>query len=241
MARTLDQWLEYQLHTHPQGIALGLERVREVARRMDLLRLPCPVISVAGTNGKGSTVAFIEAIAAASGYRVGAFTSPHFLRYNERIRIGGAEVSDADLVRAFEAIDAARADIPLTYFEFGTLAALRLFADAGLPRRTPPDAQRDCQVQAAIDTREAPRITSPLTQVTYSLRLSQPQESITLAAHAAADARLLYWFADHTLVGQGSPQTALQWRPERSGQYRIRVSDDQGRSTSRALQVEFLP
>ncbi len=132
MARTLAQWLEYQLHTHPQGIALGLERVREVARRMDLLRLPCPVISVAGTNGKGSTVAFIEAIAAASGYRVGAFTSPHFLRYNERIRIGGAEVSDADLVRAFEAIDAARADIALTYFEFGTLAALRLFADAGL-------------------------------------------------------------------------------------------------------------
>lgn len=130
--RTLEQWLEYQLHTHPQGIAMGLERVREVARRMDLLHLPCPVITVAGTNGKGSTVAFIEAIATASGYKVGAFTSPHFLRYNERIRIGGAEVSDADLVRAFEAIELARADIPLTYFEFGTLAALVLFAEAGL-------------------------------------------------------------------------------------------------------------
>ena len=126
-------------------------------------------------------------------------------------------------------------------FEFWPSDLQRLFSDAGLPRRTPPDAQRDCQVQAAIDTSEAPRITSPLTQVTYSLRLSQPQESIALAAHAAADARLLYWFADHTLVGQGTPQTALQWRPERSGQYRIRVSDDQGRSTSRALQVEFLP
>lgn len=129
----------------------------------------------------------------------------------------------------------------LQVFEFWPSDLQRLFSDAGLPRRTPPDAQRDCQVQAAIDTLEAPRITSPLTQVTYSLRLSQPQESITLAAHAAADARLLYWFADHTLVGQGTPQTALQWRPERSGQYRIRVSDDQGRSTSRALQVEFLP
>jgi penicillin-binding protein 1C len=129
----------------------------------------------------------------------------------------------------------------LQVFEFWPSDLQRLFADAGLPRRTPPDALRDCQVQAVIDTREAPRITSPLTQVTYSLRLSQPQESITLAAHAAADARLLYWFADHTLVGQGTPQTALQWRPERSGQYRIRVSDDQGRSTSRALWVEFLP
>ena len=132
MKRTIEQWLEYQLHTHPQGIAMGLERVREVARRMHLLKLPCPLITVAGTNGKGSTVAFIEAVAAASGYKVGAFTSPHFLRYNERIRIGGAEASDADLVRAFEAIEAARADIPLTYFEFGTLAALFLFAEAGL-------------------------------------------------------------------------------------------------------------
>ena len=130
--RTLEQWLEYQLQTHPQGIAMGLERVREVARRMGLLHLPCPVVTVAGTNGKGSTVAFIEAIAAASGHTVGAFTSPHFLRYNERIRIGGAEVSDAALVRAFEAVEAARADIPLTYFEFGTLAALLLFAEADL-------------------------------------------------------------------------------------------------------------
>ena len=130
--RTLEQWLEYQLHTHPQGIAMGMERVREVAGRMQLLRLPCPLITVAGTNGKGSTVAFIEAIAGASGHKVGAFTSPHFLRYNERIRIGGAEVSDADLVRAFEAIETARVEIPLTYFEFGTLAALLLFAEAGL-------------------------------------------------------------------------------------------------------------
>ena len=131
-ARTLEQWLEYQQHTHPQDIAMGLERVREVAERMHLLRLRCPVISVAGTNGKGSTVAFIEAIAAAAGHKVGAFTSPHFLRYNERIRIGGAEVADVDLVRAFEAIETARTEVPLTYFEFGTLAALFLFADAGL-------------------------------------------------------------------------------------------------------------
>jgi dihydrofolate synthase/folylpolyglutamate synthase len=132
MKRTLDQWLQYQLSTHPQAIAMGLERVREVARRLDLLSLPCQVIVVAGTNGKGSTVAFIDAIARASGLKFGAFTSPHILRYNERIRIGGEEVTDAMLVEAFEAIEQARTDVPLTYFEFGTLAALWIFARAGL-------------------------------------------------------------------------------------------------------------
>lgn len=132
MKRTLDQWLQYQLSTHPQTIAMGLERVREVARRLDLLALPCQVIVVAGTNGKGSTVAFIESIAKASGFKVGAFTSPHFLRYNERIRLDGRDASDDRLVQAFEAIERARADIPLTYFEFGTLAALKIFAEAQL-------------------------------------------------------------------------------------------------------------
>lgn len=129
----------------------------------------------------------------------------------------------------------------LQVFEFWPSELQRLFTAAGLPRRTPPDAQRDCQVQAAVNLQEVPRITSPLTQVTYSLRLSQPQESIALSANAASDARRLYWFADHTLLGQGTPQSALQWRPARSGQYQIRVSDDQGRSASRALRVEFLP
>ena len=132
MKRSLDQWLQYQLSTHPQAIAMGLERVREVAQRLQLLALPCQVIIVAGTNGKGSTVAFIEAIAKASGFKAGAFTSPHVLRYNERIRIDGRDASDEQLVAAFEAIEQARVDIPLTYFEFGTLAALKIFADAQL-------------------------------------------------------------------------------------------------------------
>ena len=132
MKRSLDQWLQYQLSTHPQAIAMGLERVREVARRMHLLALPCQLITVAGTNGKGSTVAFIEAIAKASGFKAGTFTSPHFLRYNERIRIDGQDVAAALLVEAFEAIEQARADIPLTYFEFGALAALKIFAEAQL-------------------------------------------------------------------------------------------------------------
>jgi dihydrofolate synthase/folylpolyglutamate synthase len=130
--KTLDEWLDYQLRTHPQQIAMGLERVREVAIRMRLGRAGTHVVVVAGTNGKGSTVAFIEAIARAAGLRVGAFTSPHLLRYNERVRIHGDDAPDALLVAAFERIEAARGDIPLTYFEFGTLAALAIFADAAL-------------------------------------------------------------------------------------------------------------
>lgn len=132
MTRTLAQWLDYQLSTHPQAIAMGLERVKQVANRLALTQLPCPVITVAGTNGKGSTVAFIEAIATASGYKVGAFTSPHFIRYNERIRIAGQEVTDQLLIEAFEAIEQVRVEIPLTYFEFGMLTALWVFARAEL-------------------------------------------------------------------------------------------------------------
>ena len=132
MQRTLEQWLDYQLRTHPQQIAMGLDRVAEVARRLGLARPARQVVTVAGTNGKGSTVAFMEAIARAAGLRVGAFTSPHLLRYNERVRVDGSEVDDATLVAAFDAIEAARADIALTYFEFGTLAALWVFARADL-------------------------------------------------------------------------------------------------------------
>lgn len=137
MTRTLADWLDYQLRTHPQGIAMGLERVREVAQRLGIGKPGKHVITVAGTNGKGSTVAFIEAIARAQGLRVGAFTSPHLLRYNERVRVDGVEASDDALIAAFERIEAARLesgkpDIPLTYFEFGTLAALLVFEQATL-------------------------------------------------------------------------------------------------------------
>ena len=132
MTRTLEQWLDYQLHTHPRQIAMGLARVREVYERLAPGRPGALVVTVGGTNGKGSTVAFIEAIARAAKVRVGAFTSPHLLRYNERVRIDGHEADDAALVSAFEQIETARGDIPLTYFEFGTLAALLLFAQARL-------------------------------------------------------------------------------------------------------------
>jgi len=124
---TLDAWLAWQETLHPSEIELGLERVAAVLRRLHLAPPPFAVITVGGTNGKGSTVAMLEAILRAGGYRVGAYTSPHLLHYNERVRLDGGEVEDATLCEAFERIDQARGDISLTYFEFGTLAALDIF------------------------------------------------------------------------------------------------------------------
>jgi dihydrofolate synthase / folylpolyglutamate synthase len=128
----LQQWLEYIERQHPVSIDMGLERVRAVAARLGLPRPARQVVTVAGTNGKGSTVAFVEAIARAAGWRVGAYTSPHLLAYNERVRIDGREASDAELVGAFEAVEAARGSSTLTYFEYGTLAALWLFTRSPL-------------------------------------------------------------------------------------------------------------
>jgi len=175
MPQTLAEWLEYIERQHPKTIDMGLDRVREVATRMGLKKPVKKVITVGGTNGKGSTIAFIEAIARAAGWKVGAYTSPHLLAYNERVRIDGVDAGDADLVAAFEAVEAARLSpspggrgvgvrvrrsddgsvasgsavpssapsghllpegegesIPLTYFEYGTLAALWLFARSRL-------------------------------------------------------------------------------------------------------------
>ena len=130
---TLERWLAYLETLHPKSIALGLDRVRDVASRLSLA-LPGPVITVGGTNGKGSTCAMLEAILRSSGYRVGLYTSPHLERYNERVRIAGEFVSDAHLIEAFNAVEDARvvSATPLTYFEFGTLAALWLFSRAKL-------------------------------------------------------------------------------------------------------------
>jgi dihydrofolate synthase/folylpolyglutamate synthase len=129
---TLAAWLDWQATLHPKAIDMGLDRVRQVWQALGDRRFDCPILTIAGTNGKGSSVAFAEAILQAGGYRTGCYTSPHLVRYNERIRIDQREVDDAALCRAFDAIDHARGDIALTYFEFGTLAALLLFADAGL-------------------------------------------------------------------------------------------------------------
>jgi dihydrofolate synthase / folylpolyglutamate synthase len=128
----LADWLHYIEQQHPQSIELGLDRVREAASRMRLDKPARHVITVGGTNGKGSTVAFIESIAREAGWRVGTYTSPHLLRYNERVRIDGHEAADESLAEAFAAVETARGAIPLTYFEFGTLAALWLFQRAEL-------------------------------------------------------------------------------------------------------------
>ena len=168
MTKSLDDWLAYISAQHPASIALGLERVRDVAQRMS----PSPLgegwgeghvtITVGGTNGKGSTCAYLERILIECGYRVGLYTSPHLLRYNERVRISGEEAADALLVESFEQVERARGDVPLTYFEFGTLAALAAFAahpvevavlEVGLGGRL--DAvniiDTDCAVVASVD------------------------------------------------------------------------------------------
>ena len=125
--QSLDEWLGRLERIHPSSIAMGLERVAEVRDRLGL-KLQCPVIAVAGTNGKGSVCAMLESIYACAGYKVGLYTSPHLLRYNERVRVGRKAVADDVLVQSFQRIDATRGEILLTYFEFGTLAAVDIFA-----------------------------------------------------------------------------------------------------------------
>jgi dihydrofolate synthase/folylpolyglutamate synthase len=129
---TLADWLDRQQKSHPSAIDLDLARVRSVAQRMQLLAPPHRVITVAGTNGKGSTVGFLDSMLRTAGWRSGRFTSPHLVRYNERICIDGVEADDASLVASFERIEAARAGTTLTFFEYNTLAALDLFARAGV-------------------------------------------------------------------------------------------------------------
>ena len=131
---TLDDWLAYCEHLHPKSIDMGLDRVRAVARRMGLA-FDCPVITVAGTNGKGSTCAMLEAILGEAGYRTGVFTSPHLVDFEERCRVRGEIVSAAQLITSFEAVEIARKaddEISLTYFEFTTLAILHLLKEAHL-------------------------------------------------------------------------------------------------------------
>jgi dihydrofolate synthase / folylpolyglutamate synthase len=130
--RDLAAWLAWQERLHPVEIDLGLERVRVVLRALGLERPPFRVITVGGTNGKGSCVATLEALALEAGLVTGAYTSPHLVRYNERVRVNGAAASDAVLVDAFEAVEAARGATSLSYFEFGTAAAVEIFRRHGV-------------------------------------------------------------------------------------------------------------
>jgi dihydrofolate synthase / folylpolyglutamate synthase len=128
----LSDWLAWQETLHPSTIDLGLERLNRTLLQLGWRRPKCPVITVGGTNGKGSCVALLGRLLSEAGYRVGTFTSPHLLEYNERITLAGREVSDASLMAAFERIDAARGADTLTFFEFNTLAALLVFETACL-------------------------------------------------------------------------------------------------------------
>ncbi|HAR05462.1 MAG TPA: bifunctional tetrahydrofolate synthase/dihydrofolate synthase [Pseudomonas sp.] len=131
-SRSLADWLAYLEQLHPTAIDMGLDRVRAVAARMGMTR-PAPlVVTVTGTNGKGSTCAFIASLLNAQGLKIGSYRSPHLLRYNERVLLSGREASDAELCEAFAVVEAARGEISLTYFEMGTLAAFWLFERAGL-------------------------------------------------------------------------------------------------------------
>lgn len=126
---SLDQWLSYVERLHPKTMELGLDRVRAVASRMGLVPGSL-VITVAGTNGKGSTCAMLESILLASGYKVALYTSPHLVKFNERARLNGESLADADLVRGFEAVERVRGNTQLTYFEFTTLAIVDCFGRA---------------------------------------------------------------------------------------------------------------
>ncbi len=130
--KTLTEWLSWQEQLNPKEIELGLGRISTVWSQMHPAGLQCPVITVAGTNGKGSSVALLDALLRTAGYRTGCYTSPHFFRYNERIKINGDETCDQRLCESFDRIDHSRNNLPLTYFEYSTLAALDLFIAAEL-------------------------------------------------------------------------------------------------------------
>ena len=129
---SVDQWLQYLEAIHPAEIELGLDRVLVVLRRLFPRNPGARIITVAGTNGKGTAVTTLERLLLAAGLTTGAYTSPHLERYNERVRLNGADIDDASLIRAFGQVEEARGSVPLTYFEFGTLAAFVAFAEAGV-------------------------------------------------------------------------------------------------------------
>ena len=228
---TLADWLTriFALRSGPE-IEMGLARIRPIFERMNVVPI-CPVILVAGTNGKGSVCAYLDAILRAAGFRVARYTSPHIHRFNERVVIDGVEATDAQLVAAFDAVEAARGDLPLTFFEYTTLAAFHIFSAAkldawvievGLGGRL--DATNildaDCAVITSIgvDHTEYLGATRELIAVEKAgiLRKGRlaviaepdpPQTLIDVAVERGADAR----FIGRDFGWQKSPETPSQW------------------------------
>lgn len=231
LPQTLDGWLQLLEQRHAQSIRLGLERVAQVRAGLD--SDPCAVvITVGGTNGKGSCCAMLEAILLAEGYRVGCYTSPHLLRYNERVRIDGKEASDEALVAGFNAVEAVRGDTPLTYFEHGTLAAWAVFCaekpdviilEVGLGGRL--DAvnviDADCTLVTSIaldhmdylgDTREAIGFEKAgIFRAGRPAVCSDPQPPSTLIAHAESIGAQL-WISGRDFGFGGDRQQWGYWR-----------------------------
>ena len=129
---SVNEWLEWQQTVHPLNIDFKLERILSVFKKLNISKIAKKIVTVAGTNGKGSTVSFLESILKNNNYKVGAFTSPHILKYNERIKINGREIDDDQLLDAFELIDKKRENNTLTYFEFATLSAFYIFSKLDL-------------------------------------------------------------------------------------------------------------
>lgn len=140
MTQTVNQWLEYLESLHPSEIELGLDRIKSVGEQLNCLKPASLVILVAGTNGKGTTSALLANLLMAQGMTVGVYSSPHIQRYNERVQINGEQISDNDLIHSFELVEQQRGDTGLTYFEFGTLAALAYFQSQSQSRSQPLDA-----------------------------------------------------------------------------------------------------
>lgn len=231
LPQTLDGWLQLLEQRHAQTIQLGLERVAAVRAALK----PDPdavVITVGGTNGKGSCCAMLEAILLAEGYRVGCYTSPHLLRYNERVRIDGKDASDEALVAGFNAVEAARGDTPLTYFEHGTLAAWAVFAaqkldviilEVGLGGRL--DAvnviDADCALVTSValdhmdylgDTREAIGFEKAgIFRADRPAVCGDPQPPASLLAHAASIGAQL-WVSGRDFGFGGDRQQWGYWR-----------------------------
>jgi len=197
----LQSWLRWQETLHPKPIELGLERIAAVWSRLQPDPVAFPIITIAGTNGKGSCVAMLESIYRAAGYRTACYTSPHLLRYNERIRLDGLEIRDAPLCTAFERVDRARGATTLTYFEFGTLAALDLFV-----RARPDIAILEVGLGGRLD---AVNIIDPDVAVVTTIGLDHTAWLGDTLDRIAAEKAGIFRPQRPAVVGHGTPSKAL--------------------------------
>lgn len=205
----LQDWLRWQESLHPSSIDLGLERVGAVWSRLQAEPVTFPIITIGGTNGKGSCASMLESIYLAAGYRTACYTSPHLLRYNERVRLSGVESDDASLCAAFERVDMARGTTTLTYFEFGTLAALDLFV-----RADPDLAILEVGLGGRLD---AVNILDPDVAVVTTIDFDHTAWLGETLAEIAAEKGAIFRSERPAIIGHRSPSRALTVRAEMLG------------------------